>query len=152
MNSSNIGITLSRTSVNFSTMNSLQSDLDLDIYLPQLKVEIKLSKRSLFLLCWDKINLNHTVSPNLDFGDFFNAIKKQPSASVKPANQCKSLIFLLSIFGANAGSKFRKANLKLSDIYQTLSVVLIDNIIFRLYKVKCFSSVIKVITSLKSRK
>ena len=77
MNSSNIGITLSRTSVNFSTMNSLQSDLDLDIYLPQLKVEIKLSKRYLFLLCWDKINLNNTVSPNLDFGDFFNDIKKK---------------------------------------------------------------------------
>lgn len=69
---------------------------------------------------------------------FFNAIKKHPSASVKPANQCKSFIFLFTISGLKVISKKGKDKLKASEISPLFSVALIETIALKPFKVRCF--------------
>jgi len=104
--------------------------------LPHLNISIIFFSSCSSLICCVKINFNHTVSPNFDLGDFLCATKKQPYASVNPANQFKSVIFLSSIFGIIAGVTLGKAEAKLSDNFKFIEAC-IDTIFSNPFFIRC---------------
>ena len=135
------GSIFSVISENFSTIKSPQVEFEREKYLPQPKVAIIFFKSSSSRLCWVNINLSHIALPNLDLGEFLMVTKKQPSASVKPANQFKSYIclFLTSslITSCSTVSSHLKAIFNLLDKPPLFNIFFIDKTLLRPSLVKC---------------
>ena len=109
---------------------------------PQSKYLIRLHISCSSLSCLVTLNYKWTASPSLVDLDLLIFIINLPSAEVKPANQCWSLIFLFLTKGLTTGTISGKALFNYSDKSRFMDV-LIATILRKPSSVKCSLSSIR---------